>query len=299
MRSLLGMFLFFTLWSNLLGDDLIEYDYEIDAYYSNVSAFIDLDRDNNITDATNHTETQIYTDLILNTFSPNIFLLEFSVHPMSVGGIYFRKNHEEMYEETKIEEFNIVKAVTAGYEEPYALSFFIGRMMVFKNKESDHIGKNRAFVGTLLSIGDYTIKDNMTHYDKWYNIEFKLKGTRDKKDRDLDWSFRIGTMLHENKDFEDSIYVGARRSSTDYKKSVWSFIDNSAFSVMVAVSAETFNFTESEVILEKKWPLSWSEKMSFGLGIGYLFNGGNKYNGELKGEGVDNHQIIFRPNLKW
>ncbi len=51
-------------------------------------------------------------------------------------------------------------------------------------------------------------------------------------------------------------------------------------------------------MLEKKWPLSGSEKLSFGLGIGYLYNSGEKYSGSLKEEGIDNHQLILRPNFK-
>jgi len=105
--------------------------------------------------------------------------------------------------------------------------------------------------------------------------------------------------MHNNSDITDTLYIGARRSSIDYKKSTWSVIYNSAFSVMFAVSSKTFKPTESEFILEKKWPLSWSEKMSFGLGLGYLYYSGDKYQGELREEGVDNHQLIFRPNLKW
>jgi len=299
MKSFISIFLVLSIWHNLFADDLIEYDYEVDIYYSNISAYIDLDRDNNITDAINFSEDEIYTNLISNAFNPNIFLLEASIHPMGIAGLYFRKNHEDLYIKSKIQDFNWIKALTAGFEEPYALSFFVGRMMIFKNKEDDYIGKNRGFVGTLLSIGDYTIKDNFAHYDKWYNIEFKLKGTKEKKDKDLDWSFRVGTTIHENSNFVNNIYVGARRSSIDYKKSDWSIIYNSAFSVMVAVSADSFELTESEFMVEKKWPLSWSEKISFGLGIGYLYNSGNKYTGKLREEGVDNHQLIFRPNLKF
>jgi len=111
MKNLLALVLLLSLWQNLLADELIEYDYELDVYYSNVSAFIDLDRDNNITDATSWSETQIYTDLILNTFNPNIFLLEVSAHPMGIGGLYFRQNHEDMYEKAKIQNFNLVKEV--------------------------------------------------------------------------------------------------------------------------------------------------------------------------------------------
>ncbi len=287
------------IYSSLLGDNAVEYDYEVDIYYSNVSAFIDLDRDANITDATSFSETQIYTTLFKNSFNPNIFLLEASVHPMGLGGIYFRKSHEDIYDRSKIQNFNWIKALTAGFEEPYSLSFFVGRMMVFKNQKNDRIGKNRAYLGTLVSVGDRTIKDNLVHYDKWVNIEYKLKGTRNNKDKDLDWSFRVGTRIHQNNNFTNNIYIGARRSSIDYKKSVHSFIYNSAFSTMIALNTDSFNLNEAEFMLEKKWPLSWGKKLSFGLGIGYLYNSGEKYRGKLREEGTDNHQVMLRPNFKW
>ncbi|WP_373034769.1 hypothetical protein [Sulfurimonas sp.] len=218
---------------------------------------------------------------------------------MGIAGLYFRQNHGNMYEKSNVENFNLVKAVTAGFEEPYSVSVFIGRMMIFKNKNDNHIGSHRAYIGYLVSIGDYSIKDNLAHYDKWYNLEFKLKGTRDRDDRDLDWSFRVGTRIHQNTDFVNSIFIGARRSSIDYKKNAWSLVYNSAFSTVLAVSTKTFELTEAEIMLEKKWPLSWSDKVSFGLGIGYLYNSGEKYSGALKEEGVDNHQLILRPNFKW
>ena len=299
MKTVFYTLLLFGMWNSLSAQHLIEYDYELDAYYSNISAFIDLDSEHEITDATSYSEAKIYTDLFLNLLSPNIFLVEASVHPMGIGGLYFRQNHEAMYDKSKIEEFNLVKAVTAGFEEPYSLSFFVGNMMVFKNKANDYIGKNRAYMGLLVSIGDYSIKDNLAHWDRWVNFEFKLKGTREKDNRDLDWSFRVGSRVHENKEYTNTLYVGARRSSVDYQKSVWSFLYNSAFSSMLSVSADTFELTEAEIMLEKKWPLSWSKKMSFGLGLGYLYNSGVKYRGSLSEEGIDNHQLMLRPNFKW
>ena len=301
MRTYIGL-LFISFFTTCLhAQHLIEYDYEIDAYYSNVSAFIDLDSENEVTNASEYSEAKIYTDLVLNSLSPNIFLIEAAVHPMPIAGLYFRDSHEDMYEQSNIQNFNIIKSITAGFEEPFSLSFFFGRMMIFKNKASgsEHVGKNRAFIGYLLSLGTTSIKDNMAHKDNWVNLEFKLKGTREKENRDLDWSFRIGTVLHNNRDFVNSIYIGARRSSIDYNKGVYSLIYNSAFSVMIAMSSRTHKLTEAEMILEKKWPVKWTQKMSFGLGIGYLYNSGEKYAGLLKDEGIDNHQLIFRPNLKW
>ncbi len=295
-------YLLLTLFLTVLvlsAEDLVEFDYELDAYYTNASAFIDLDIDNNITNANDYSESEIYKGLFLNSLSPNIFLMETAIHPMSLVGLYFRDRHEADYKRAKLQDTNLIKSMTAGFEEPYSVSFFVGRMMVFQKKKADRIGKNRAYIGYLLSLGNQSIKDNFSHNDRWVNFEFKLKGTREKYNKDLDWSFRLGTKLHNNSDFVDTIYIGARRKSIDYKKSVYSFIYNSAFNTMVAVDSKEFKLTEAEFVIEKTWPLSWSKKMSFGLGVGYLFHSENKYRGELKEAGIDNHQFIFRPNFKY
>ena len=280
-------------------EDIVEYDYDIDIYYSSVSAFIDIDTDKNVTDATNFTEKQIYTKLIKNTFEPNVFLVEASFHPMSWGGVWYRRHYPSQYEKANINDFNLVKALTAGWEEPYSISFFIGRMMIFKRENSKHIGRNRAFIGYLITLGNKSIKDNMSYKDYWSNIEFKLKGTRELKDRNLDWSFRTGYRHHNNNDFVDTIYIGARRSGIDFKKSIWSIKYNSAFESMLEFNAKSFSVTKAKLILEKKWPLSFFKKVTFGLGVGYLYYGGNRYKGALKEEGIDKHQLILRPNLKW
>lgn len=39
--------------------------------------------------------------------------------------------------------------------------------------------------------------------------------------------------------------------------------------------------------------------ISFGLDIGYLYTSIYKYDGALRDDGIDKHQMIFRPNFKW
>ena len=282
----------------LIAEDLIEYDYELDSYYTNVSAYVDLDRDREITNGLDLSEGMIYKELFTNAFTPNIFLVEAAVHPMGIAGLYFRSLNENLYTNAKVQDFNIIKALTAGYAEPYSLSLFLGRMMVFSKTNSDRPGNNRAFMGYLFSIGDKTIKDNRSYNDKWLNFEVKLKGTRDLRNSDLDWSFRVGGRFHDDKDFADSLYIGARRKSIDYDKSIFSLIHNSAFSTMLAISADTYEIIEGEIIVEKVYPTSM-EGLSLSFGVGYLYTSNNKYLNILRDDGVDNHQLIFRPNFKY
>jgi len=296
MRKILFALLFsFTIAS---AQDFLEFDYELDAYYSNVSAFIDLDSDRNITDGNKLKEREIYSQLLYKTFEPNIFLIEASIHPMNIAGTYYRKHNQDKYTKNNVNDFNLVKALTAGFEEPYSLTFFLGRMMLFSQNNGERVGKNRAYMGYLLTIGDKSIKDNKTYTDKWANFEFKLKGTREKKNRDLDWSFRGGARWHSRVDFVDTFYVGARRSSIDYNKSIWSLIYNTTFTTLFSFRIDNQRMTDAEIVGGKIFPTGL-EGLSFGLELGYLYTSKHKYDGILRDDGIDKHQAIIRPNFKW
>lgn len=295
---MIKFFIVFALVVQFLhAQDLIEYDYELDAYYSNVSAFIDLDSDRNITDGNNMSEKEIYTQLAYKTLEPNIFLIEAAVHPVNIAGTYYRKQNEEDYTKENLSKFNIVKALTAGFEEPYSLTFFLGRMIVFSQDNGARVGKNRAYMGYMFSVGDKSIKDNKEYTDKWLNFEFKLKGTREQKNRDLDWSFRVGTRVHTHGDFVNTVFVGARRKSIDYNKTFYSFLYNSSITTLFSFRSDNHKMTNGEIVLGKIMPFTYYGA-SFGLDIGYMYTSIYKYDGALRNDGIDRYQIIFRPNFK-
>jgi len=298
-KKTLFLLLFFT---HLYASQRVDYDYELDAYYTNVSAFINLDKDANITDATHLKEHEIYKKMLLNTLHPNIFLIEASINPMGFAGIYTRKNEPDIYKKSELKQFNnmnLIQAVTAGFDDPYCLSFFVGRMMIFKNKKSDHIGKNRAYLGYLVSVGDRLIKDNTLHDCHWIDTEFKLKGTRKLDETFLDWSFRVGAFFYDNPNFVNRLYVGARRSHVDFDRGIFSFLYNSDFNAIVYANSDTLKLNEAKFSIAKEFPVHWPKKMSFSIELGYLYTANEKYRGVLKDEGVNNHQLILHPNLKW
>ena len=288
-------------FGTLVAKDMVEFDYELDAYYSNVSAFIDLDTKEETENALNKTEEEIYKDLATNILNPNVFLIEAAVFPMPVTGVYIRSQYDDFYNQAQLSPTtNLVKSVTAGFEEPYSLSFFVGRMLVFKKKAKNRVGKNRAYLGFLVSVSDKSIKDNVLYSNYTLNLEYKLKGTRDKETSDLDWSFRIGYKQNSNHNFVDTLYVGARRSSSDFTKDLWSVMYNSAFNVLFEVDKKNFNFTKGEFTIEKKFPtIVYGSKAVLGIVMGYIYNSNKRYSGALRTDGVENHQFVFRPNLKF
>ena len=278
----------------------LSFDYELDPYYSNVSAFFQIG-DEPVIDGTDVPEYKLYSELMLDSWKPNTFIVEAALHPAALAGVAYRNVFPTDYEHAEINtlDVNLIHALTAGFEEPYALSLFIGRMVIFNQKGAEHIGGNRAYAGYLLSVGDYSIKDNRAIYNQWVNVEAKLKGTRDIDEHTLDWSFRVGAKINKNPDFADSVYIGARRSRIDFFKGIWSWVYNSGFDVMAAVSTDDFELIHAQAVFEKSWPLDAEEKITFGLEFGYMYEGNGKYRGSLYEEGVTNHRLILRPNLSF
>ncbi|SFV74685.1 hypothetical protein MNB_SM-3-576 [hydrothermal vent metagenome] len=286
------IFIFFLLFLELQAK--VEFTKDYDIYYSNISAYIYLDSAKKIEDASFKGEREIYKDLISKTFDPNIFLVEAAIHPLPIFGVYMKSKQKATYK--KIEP---IKAVTAGFEEPYSLSFFFGRMISFQKANEELSTKNRAFIGYLFSIGDYTIKNNSMYQNKWVRTEFKLKGTRKQKVQSLDWSFRIGTQINQSSDFANTFYFGVKRSRIDYKKTIYSFIYNSAYEALFEFNYD-FALVKSEVVFEKEFPIDFFiGKFAFSLGVGYIYDSFNELQGNLKDIYQAEHRFIIRPNIRF
>ncbi len=278
----------------------IEFEYELDAYYSNISWTFPLTH-KPIANARDKSEWDIYTDLLLKAIPPRFIILELSLNPLPVTGVYLKDKERQFYDDSVIfNDLNLVEAITAGFEEPYAVSLFIGNTVKFTRPGTRKAGSNRAYAGLLISWTDKHIKQNDLIDDQSYEIEWKILGSRDLNDYKLKWSYRIGAKLHEHPEITDSVYIGFRRSRLDFESAAFSWINNSAFEVTSIFSKETYNPIGHEIYFEKKFPTTiGGKKVGINFGLGYIYQGANKYTGTLKQQGVNTDQIIIRPNIQF
>jgi len=273
-------------------------EYELGAYYSNVGIYASL-TDTSIPHASDKAELDIYRDLFLSSLIPRFMVLEASVNPLPCIGLFVRNNYEVFYNDAEVSAgANLVKAVTAGFEEPYAISLFLGDVISFTKPGQSSIIKNKGYMGYLLSYGNYHIKDNQAISDNWLELEWKVKGDKKTDDQSLSWSFRGGIKMHRHPDIRDVFYLSLRRSRIDYEGSVWSLFQNSGFEYTISFAADTFAVVENIFYVNKKWPMK--KFAAFSLDLGFILNNSNKYSGELsnqKDEG--NFTILFRPNIEF
>lgn len=275
------------------------FEYELDPYYSDVELIVNL-TDRPVPDAGTKPEIQIYRDLFFSSYIPRYLVVEAAVFPMPVAGVAARSNANDVYRGAKVaDNFNLIKAVTAGFEEPYALSFFMGNVVSFTSPGEKHRHGNFGYMGYLISIGDQHIKDNKLIKDTSVELEWKIKGDRKFPTHILNWSFRVGEKLHSNPDIKDVMYVALRRSFVDFEGLHDSLFKNAGFEYIFDMDNRTFKPVRHYFTVDKKWPYK-EKKMAFSMAVGFIWEGALKYTGALEDkEKRDNFQVILRPNLQF
>ena len=103
--------------------------------------------------------------------------------------------------------------LASGYEEPYALSFFVGYLTPFWG--ADETGQRRqagsASSGFIFTVGDQHVRAMDLTADNWYEFKWSLKGTRESKDYFLKWNIQLGQKVHQNRSVMDAFFVRAYR----------------------------------------------------------------------------------------
>ncbi|MDT8285633.1 MAG: hypothetical protein RQ748_00865 [Elusimicrobiales bacterium] len=271
---------------------------QFDPYYTSAGLSISL-TGRPIPELGKTSEREIYTRLVTRFYEPRVMVVEASFNPMPYAGTFVRRNWPGFYRDAELSEtFNLVKAVTAGFEEPWALSLFFGNVLNFESAKGN-FSKRTGYSGILFDFGDYHIKDNVLVRDKWVQAEGKLKGDQFLDDRTLKWSFRGGFKLHDHPGVADSLFLGFRRSRTDFSDADNFWLHNSGFDLRVDFDSRTLKPISHWVLLEKKFPLK--NKKALCLGAGFVWTSGKRYTGRLADVSGDSAGLSFvlRPNLEF
>jgi len=276
-----------------------EFVWELDPYYTNVSLHIPL-TDKPIPEITDTKELTVYKDLFFNSFVPKFMLVEASVMPMPLLGVAAKKYTPDFYRAFNIgsSDLNLLEAVTAGFQEPYAFSVFLGDMVSFVKPGEEKISSNKGYMGYMASYSNQHIKRNVLIPDHNLEVEWKLKGDRFFKDNKLSWSFRLGAKIHDNPNITNTYYLGFRRNNLDFKAAFLSFLDNSDINFRWDFSARTGNLIRQEYIIGKKYPIeSW--KVALRLDVGLIWEDPSTYSGHLRDVNSRNITAVIRPNIEF
>lgn len=276
----------------------LEFVFEPDAYYTNIEFILSLTRAP-LPRVGEKKESEIYRMLLSRAaILPQFLVFEASVNPLPYLGVYLKKHEPGLYENAQISgSFNWVQALTAGFEEPYALSLLAGNVMGFDVAGSEEIS-GLGYSGYLYSAGNYHIRNNTLIKDRWQEIEWKIKGDRKSPVKKLSWSFRIGGKFHDNPNITDITYFRFRRSRVDYKLQELSLLNNSGFELSIDLNQRSFSPVGYYFYVDKKWPFS-TRQLAFTLALGFIWESENRYTGTLAENQGNNLQFLLRPNIEF
>ena len=290
---------YLAYFSLLISPALAEVEYEIDAYYSNVSWTKGFN-DQEVPEVKNLKELDIYKQILQDSLSPDFMLLEASINPLPILGIQLREHNPSLYQNGQSQGVagKLVAAATAGFEEPYALSLFVGRVLKFAApKGMKTVGDNKGYIGYLLSVGAHHIQQNLLIRDNWVELEWKIKGKRETEAQYLSWSFRGGAKFHSHPNISDTFKLGIRRDRIDFQKAEDDFMRDIGFDYQLDVLQRTLKPSKQTLIIDKHWPLN-QDKLTITLGFGVIWQGAERYTGALAKE-QEKWTFVLRPNIKF
>jgi len=261
------------------------------AYYSSIGLYVPIS-DDPFPDGGRLEEADVYRQLFARSWRPNVVAFEASVYPMPILGVWLRKDHPSFYDISP----SVIQAVTAGFQEPWAISAFFGSQMKFTRPEETERGTNRGYMGYLVSAGTKHIKSNVLIADDWLELEWKLKGERVFEEQRLEWSFRGGGRYNGNRDIADTLHFGVRRSNLDFKSPFLSWLDNSRIDLLTELAVDGLALVRQEVIFGKKYPME-SHKLAWELDFGLIYERASKYSGDLAPLARSAVTVVFRPNI--
>jgi len=289
----------FLLLSTASSLAIAEYTLETewDLYYSNIGYYQSL-TEKPIPEIIEDDETSTYSRMLDSVFTkPRFMLIELGIYPLPFATTYVKENHLTTYDKISIGDFNLLQAITAGYDEPYALSIFFGSIVRFVNPGEEKKIKNRGYTGFLMSYGDQHIVNNLLVDDNWLELEWKIKGDKDFNNKTLSWSLRVGGKVHDNPGITDVLYFGLRRNHLDVSSDEVSWFHNADIEYKIDLDSETFELSQQSLFINKKWPTFIFKKSTFEFGVGFIHES-KKYTGALESQQQD-FQLVLRPSFKF
>jgi len=282
---------------------------DLDPYYSDVDFIFAINQDS-VPRLNQEEEMGVYSYLFFNMAKPQFGLLEASINPLPYSGTLLNKNAPSVFDKGQISPgLNAFTALTAGFPEPWAISYFLGNMVDLIDADSANVVRGKGFGGALLSLGNYHILNSQMIPDYWGEAELKLKGSTISRSKKMSWSFRIGTKIHSHTDIYNVLYFSVKRDRVDLKEPLtWNWknllLRNSDFELRSDVRFPrgwklwTY-LTEITALAGKKWP-SQSGNWAFSLTTGLQVQLQNGYRGVLASQLPQSQwSILIRPNIEF
>ncbi len=247
-------------------------------------------------------ELKLYGDLLIQSVKPEFLFVEFTEYPLSWISAAIKTKYPEFYTNFNLTpEFNLLHSLGAGYQEPWSMSIFLGKLGTFwdLNENYDLIVAASGAAGLVATGGLYQIFDNYLVRSNWMRLEWKLKGEGKTRISSNYWDIKMGYRWYGITNLPNTITFSLSRLRTNESMFDWGLMQNTSFNFEIQVPATGINNDISRLYIAfgKVFPI---KMFLAGIKIGYGFEHRQLYDqqmGAFSAEKQRISEIYFQPMI--
>lgn len=202
-------------------------------YKTYASLFVDLDKREEVI-LWEDDEFGLYRQLLKRSIKPGHVLLEITGYPLASFSASMEERKNEEYHKFDIgENFNLLKSLSAGQQEPWSVSLFLGQLATFwdLDENDDLIVSATGVSGLVLTGGLYQLFDNSFVKSNWYRLEWKVKGGGSSGANKQSWDLKTGYRNYGLSEISNTITIALKRKKTEKSRLDWRVFHNSMTSI--------------------------------------------------------------------
>ncbi|HEY4128674.1 MAG TPA: hypothetical protein VGN70_11545 [Gammaproteobacteria bacterium] len=244
--------------------------------------------------------SELVRGLMEDSLVPHYMYVQGDVYPLPILGTYLKSHSPHTYKKADLQAtgVNLVESSTTSYQEPWALSMFLGNIADLQRPGQSQSANNVGYSGWLFSGGTQHLKDNELIQDDWYRVEWQVRGDLDDRGAKFSWNFRVGSKFNANPYVADVIYLGLQRDDLDFRKPFLTWLDNSSADVQLEFSQHGGHVVREELVVGKKYPFP-EAGYALTLSLGVVWDGVGEYSGPLRDSPKSQYTLVFQPSIEF
>jgi hypothetical protein len=242
----------------------------------------------------------LFRGLMEDSLVPHYMYVQGDVYPLPMLGTWLKSHSPHTYNKADLQNtgVNLVESSTTRYQEPWALSVFLGNIADLQRPGQSQGANNVGYSGWLISGGTQHLDDNVLVQDDWYRIEWQVRGDLLDQGAKFSWDFRIGSKFNANPYVTDVVYVGMQRDDLDFRKPFLSWLDNSSVDLQAEFSQHGGHVVRETLVLGKKYPFP-EAGYALTLSLGVIWDGVDEYSGPLRDSPKSQYTLVFQPSIEF
>lgn len=242
----------------------------------------------------------IFRGLMEDSLVPRYIQLQAQVYPVPVLATWLKSNSPHTYNKADLANtgVNLVESSSTAYQEPWAVSLFLGNISDLALPGLPQGSNDIGYSGWLLRAGAQHLDDNVIIQDKWYQLEWQIRGDLNGRAEKLNWNFRIGSRFNANPYVTDITYIGIERDNLNLNKPFLSWLENSHLDLELSFSHDGGRVVREQFIVGKKYPFP-ERGYAITLDTGVVWDSPFEYAGPLRQGTKGAYTLVFQPSVEF